>query len=195
MNWMFWRKKKQKNYTNYLWLLGLIPVALVGIVLRERPWRKSYQALKTHRDWQEGSRKQGRTGGPEKPADTRTGVERRKDRKQDRPEESVRSEVLTKYQDNRETAQFDAAQAQDREDDLEIIEGIGPKISGILKNAGVRTFDQLANTSLDRLEDILRDGGIRIAAPETWAEQSRLAANGDWDGLEDLKQRLHAGRR
>lgn len=195
MNLMFWRKKKQKSYMNYLWLLGLIPAAMIGIALRERPWRKSYQALKTHRDWQEGRKKQGRTGGPEKPADMRTGAERRNDSKQDRPEESVRSEVLTKYQDNRDTAQLDVAQSQDREDDLEIIEGIGPKISGILKNAGVRTFDQLASTSLEQLEEILRDGGIRIAAPETWAEQSRLAANDDWDGLEDLKQRLHAGRR
>ncbi len=194
MNLMFWRKKKQKNYMSYLWLLGLIPVALVGIVLRERPWRKSYQALKTHRDWQEGRKKQGKTGGPEKPANTRTGAERRSDRKEDRPEESVRSEVLTKYQDNRSSAEMEAAM-QDREDDLQIIEGIGPKISGILKNTGIRTYEQLANTSKEQLEEILQGGGVRIAMPETWPEQSRLAASGDWDELEDLKKRLHAGRR
>lgn len=194
MNLMFWRKKKQTNYLNYLWLLSIIPVGLIGFMLRERPWRKSYKALKTHRDWQEGRKKQGKTGGPEKPANMRTGAERRTDRKQDRQEESVRSEVLTKYQDNRSSADMEEAM-RDREDDLQIIEGIGPKISGILKNAGVRTFEQLANASKEQLEEILQEGGVRIAMPDTWPEQSRLAANGDLDELEDLKRRLHAGRR
>lgn len=124
----------------------------------------------------------------------RTGAERRNDRKEHRPEESVHSEVLTKYQDNRSNAALDAV-LQDREDDLEVIEGIGPKISSILRNAGIRTFDQLANTSREQLEEILQGGGVRIAMPETWPEQSRLAANGDWEGLEDLKKRLTAGRR
>lgn len=194
MNLLFWRKKKRKNYMDYLWLMSLIPVGLIAIALRERPWRKSYQTLRTHRDLQQGRKTQGKTGGPEQPANTRTGAERRNDSKQDRPEEAVRSEVLTKYQDNRRPSELDEAM-QERVDDLEIIEGIGPKISSILKNAGVRTFDQLANTDVEQLEEILREGGVRIAAPDTWAEQSRLAASGDWEGLEDLKRRLHAGRR
>lgn len=51
-------------------------------------------------------------------------------------------------------------------DDLKIIEGIGPKIEGILHDAGIRTFAELAAASASQLEQIVReDAGIRIASP------------------------------
>lgn len=80
-------------------------------------------------------------------------------------------------------------------DDLKIIEGIGPKISVILADAGIITFGQLANTDVAELERIVREeAGIRIANPASWPAQAALAASGDWDGLEELQNKLVAGR-
>ncbi len=80
-------------------------------------------------------------------------------------------------------------------DDLKIIEGIGPKIEGILHDAGIKTFDQLAATSVSVLEKIVReDAGIRIAFPDTWPEQAQLAADGKWAELEKLQDELKGGR-
>lgn len=80
-------------------------------------------------------------------------------------------------------------------DDLKIIEGIGPKIEGILHDAGINTFAELATTSVGKLEQIVReDAGIRIAFPETWSEQAQLAADGKWTELEQLQEELQGGR-
>ena len=79
-------------------------------------------------------------------------------------------------------------------DDLEIIEGIGPKIAGLLKAAGITTFAQLADADLARLQAILSAAKLRLADPTTWAEQARLAANGDWSALETLQNQLKGGR-
>jgi len=80
-------------------------------------------------------------------------------------------------------------------DDLERIEGIGPKIAGLLQAAGITTFTQLATADLGRLKQILSDAGIRIADPTTWAEQARLAAAGKWNELQALQDKLKGGRR
>ncbi len=80
--------------------------------------------------------------------------------------------------------------------DLKQIEGIGPKIEQLLNDHGIWTFAQLANTSVDRLRAILEAGGpnFRLADPTTWPEQARLAAEGAWDELRALQERLRAGR-
>lgn len=80
-------------------------------------------------------------------------------------------------------------------DDLKIIEGIGPKIEGILHEAGIYTFAALATTSVAQLEQIVReDAGIRVAFPDTWPEQAKLAAAGDWNTLATLQENLKGGR-
>lgn len=81
-------------------------------------------------------------------------------------------------------------------DDLKRIEGIGPKISGLLQEAGITTFAQLADTEVERLEQIVEDAGIgQIANPSTWPEQAALAAAAKWDELEALQDDLKGGRR
>ena len=81
-------------------------------------------------------------------------------------------------------------------DDLRRIEGIGPRISGILREAGITTFAQLAHTDVSRLRTILSESGLRAPAdPTTWPEQAKLAAAGDWDGLAALQAELERGRR
>jgi predicted flap endonuclease-1-like 5' DNA nuclease len=80
-------------------------------------------------------------------------------------------------------------------DDLTLIEGIGPKIAGILKEAGIETFAQLAISDVEALRALLLQANLRVNDPTTWPEQARLAAAGDWDGFEKLTSQLKGGRR
>lgn len=81
------------------------------------------------------------------------------------------------------------------DDDLELIEGIGPKIAGVLKDAGIATFAQLAATDVERLKGILHEGEIRIGDPTTWPEQAALLAAGKQEEFEKLTDELKGGRR
>jgi predicted flap endonuclease-1-like 5' DNA nuclease len=80
-------------------------------------------------------------------------------------------------------------------DDLKKIEGIGPKISMLLAEKGILTFAQLADQTPEQLQEVLDEASIRIANPTTWAEQAKLAAQGDWEQLADLQDNLKGGRR
>lgn len=81
-------------------------------------------------------------------------------------------------------------------DDLEIVEGIGPKIAQLLRQHGITTFVQLASSSPAEISAILEKGGpnFRIANPGTWPEQASYCVRNDWAGLKELQDRLTAGR-
>jgi len=81
--------------------------------------------------------------------------------------------------------------------DLQIVEGIGPKIAQILHDAGIPDLESLAKTATDNLNAILEKAGsrYRIHDPETWPEQAKLAAKEAWDALEKLQNQLKGGRR
>jgi predicted flap endonuclease-1-like 5' DNA nuclease len=81
-------------------------------------------------------------------------------------------------------------------DDLKRIEGIGPRISQLLQDAGILTFGQLAAAEVARLREIIADAGLSaLADPATWPEQAQLAADGDWEALQTLQDELAGGRR
>ena len=65
------------------------------------------------------------------------------------------------------------------------IEGIGPKIAEIFNNAGINTFAELADTKVEKLQEILVAAGSRYASkkPDSWAKQAKMAADGKWDEL------------
>ena len=79
--------------------------------------------------------------------------------------------------------------------DLKVVEGIGPKIESLLKEAGINTWQDLSNADVDRLQQILDGAGPRykMAVPRTWPEQAALAAAGDWAALKELQDRLQGG--
>jgi predicted flap endonuclease-1-like 5' DNA nuclease len=81
-------------------------------------------------------------------------------------------------------------------DDLRTIEGIGPKVAQILHEYGIATFAQLAQTDTHRLRAILEEAGppFKGMDPESWPEQARLAAQGEWDALKSLQDELDGGR-
>ena len=82
-------------------------------------------------------------------------------------------------------------------DDLKRIEGIGPKIAGLLNEAGISTFTQLSKASKKKLADVLQAAGarFRLAKPDTWQEQAKLAAAGKEDELKKLQAELKGGVR
>lgn len=84
---------------------------------------------------------------------------------------------------------------KDNPDDLKIVEGIGPKIEGLLKDAGITNWTDLAGSTEARLQEILDLAGprYRLAKPATWPKQASLAAQGKWDELKKLQDHLQGG--
>lgn len=80
-------------------------------------------------------------------------------------------------------------------DNLEKIEGIGPKINDVLHAAGIRTFAELAAADVERLRAIMLEAGLRVNDPTTWPEQAALAAAGKWEEFQALQDQLVGGRR
>jgi predicted flap endonuclease-1-like 5' DNA nuclease len=84
------------------------------------------------------------------------------------------------------------------QDDLSILDGIGPKISAVLGLAGIKSFSQLASTDEDRIRDILEAENpnlLRLTDPSTWFEQARMAADGNWEALSSRQDKLKSARR
>lgn len=82
-------------------------------------------------------------------------------------------------------------------DDLTKIEGIGPKISELLNEAGIVSFDDLESTESDTLKRLLEKAGKRFKMhdPSTWPEQAALASEGDWDELKKMQESLAGGKK
>lgn len=82
------------------------------------------------------------------------------------------------------------------ENDLTIVEGIGPKISELFHNHDIRTWAALANTSVDRCQEVLNSGGKRyeIHRPGTWPMQAEMAALGQWSQLKKWQDEHDYGK-
>jgi molybdopterin-containing oxidoreductase family membrane subunit len=81
-------------------------------------------------------------------------------------------------------------------DDLTRIEGIGPKIAEILSNNGITSFAELASSSYDTIKSYLDLAGPRYQMhdPTSWPDQAKLAAEGKWEELKNLQDRLDGGK-
>ena len=71
--------------------------------------------------------------------------------------------------------------------------GINAAIQQALQAAGITTFAHLAEADLAKLRQILQEAGLPAGDLETWLEQARLAASGDWQALAEWKERYAAG--
>ncbi len=77
-------------------------------------------------------------------------------------------------------------------DDLKKIEGIGPKIAETLNANGIVTFADLAKADPKQISEFIKDvRGNHV--PDTWPKQAGLAADGKWDELKELQDRLDGG--
>ena len=82
-----------------------------------------------------------------------------------------------------------------KQDVLTVVEGIGPKIAEHLTNGGIDTWQKLADSKVERLQEILTEAGPRYQMhnPTTWAQQAQLCVDGNWDELNALQDRLDGG--
>lgn len=83
-----------------------------------------------------------------------------------------------------------------KENDLTVVEGIGPKISQLFIDAGIATWRELGETSIEHCQKILDDAGDRYTVhnPGTWPRQAKLAADGEWQKLFDWQEQLDGGK-
>lgn len=79
---------------------------------------------------------------------------------------------------------------------LQVIEGIGPKMEEILKKNNIRTWKGLSTKSTAQLKAILKkEGGTYVMTnPEDWPRQAILASGGNWSRLVKLQKELDGGR-
>jgi large subunit ribosomal protein L21 len=80
-------------------------------------------------------------------------------------------------------------------DDIEIIEGIGPKIAAVLATNGITTFAKLAEAKADDITAMLKASGGRfsLANPASWAEQAALLRDGKMAEFQKLCDELVGG--
>jgi large subunit ribosomal protein L21 len=80
-------------------------------------------------------------------------------------------------------------------DDLKKIEGVGPKAAEAMINAGLDTFAKVAKADSKKIAEILTEASSRLAhlVTDTWPKQASLAAEGKWDELKELQDRLDGG--
>jgi large subunit ribosomal protein L21 len=80
-------------------------------------------------------------------------------------------------------------------DDIEIIEGIGPKIAKVLADNGITTFAKLAEAKAEDVTAMLKASGGRfsLANPASWAEQAALLRDGKMEEFKKLCDELVGG--
>lgn len=81
------------------------------------------------------------------------------------------------------------------ENDLTLINGIGPKTSALLQSHGITTWKGLADTEVDDLRRMLNDaGGIyKSLDPSSWPKQAIMAAQSEWRKLRIYQETLKKG--
>ncbi|MFY0712254.1 hypothetical protein J1D01_01140 [Seonamhaeicola sp. NFXS20] len=83
-----------------------------------------------------------------------------------------------------------------KENDLTVVEGIGPKIQGLFHNHDVKTWKALSECSIEKCQEVLKSGGDRFKMhnPGTWTKQAKLAYEGKWQELKDWQDQLDGGK-
>lgn len=80
-------------------------------------------------------------------------------------------------------------------DDLTKIEGIGPKTSAALIAAGISSFETLSTSSMADIQKVLdKEANLSHLDPTTWAAQSKMASNEEWEALQKWQDELDGGK-
>ncbi|WP_420320716.1 hypothetical protein [Flagellimonas sp.] len=83
-----------------------------------------------------------------------------------------------------------------KEDDLTLVEGIGPKIQDLFRNHGIKTWKDLSETSTVKCQEVLTSGGkrYRIHDPASWPMQAKMAYKGQWEELAKWQIKHKSGK-
>lgn len=118
--------------------------------------------------------------------------------KETKVEKSAVPEASEKTEKTQEAEKTPAPKAKSGKeaDDLTKIEGIGPKVAETLTEAGIDTFAKIGKSKAEDIKEILdkSEGHFSGQDPTTWPEQAQLAADGKWDELKVLQEKLHGGK-
>lgn len=81
-------------------------------------------------------------------------------------------------------------------DELQLVEGIGPKIAEQLRKKGFRTWADVAGTEPKRLREVLDEAGdhFHMHDPTTWPEQCKLMVENRWEELRKYQGKLNKVR-
>lgn len=81
--------------------------------------------------------------------------------------------------------------------DHTVVEGIGPKIAGLLTAAGITSWRALSETDPADLREILGAAGsrYRMHDPADWPRQAALLAKAQWSEFQELRQTLRRASR
>ena len=79
-----------------------------------------------------------------------------------------------------------------KHDDLQKLTGIGPTFASVLHRAGIHTYQQLAETSPQKLQALLIVEDEQFSKHDTssWPKQAALAAQGEWEQLKAYQDSL-----
>lgn len=97
---------------------------------------------------------------------------------------------------------FDAAAAKSifgkaiKQDDLKLVEGIGPKIQELFYSFKIKTWKDLSETSVDKCHEVLLSGGARYKMhdPASWPMQAKMAYEGKWKELYKWQEEHKRGK-
>ncbi len=83
-----------------------------------------------------------------------------------------------------------------KEDDLKIVEGIGPKIEQLFHSFDIKTWKALSEASVAKCQEVLDFGGdrYRIHDPSSWPMQAKMAYEGRWKSLIKWQDEHKAGK-
>lgn len=82
------------------------------------------------------------------------------------------------------------------QDDLKLVEGIGPKIAEQLNKHGLKTWADVATAKPAQLKKVLAEAGDRFQMhdPSSWPEQCRMMVEHRWDELRKYQRKLSSAR-
>ncbi len=111
--------------------------------------------------------------------------------------EKTEEKTTAKEETKKETPKKEVVEKADEaaDDNLTKIEGIGPKAAEALSNAGVDSYEKLAETDPEKIKEILTAASSRMAHldPTSWPKQAKMAADGKWDELKEWQDNAKAG--
>ena len=161
------------------------------VIVFKKKRRKGYRVKNGHRQALTEIVIEGITASGAKPAKKAEKAAPKKETKKAEPKAAAKTEAKKAAP----KAKPAAKKATGKADDLKKIEGAGPKAAEALVNAGYETFAKVAKAKPEELSNILSQASSRLAhlVTDTWPKQAKLAADGKWDELKELQDRLDGG--
>ncbi len=83
-----------------------------------------------------------------------------------------------------------------KQDDLKVVEGIGPKVEQLFHSFDIKTWKALAECSVASCKEVLDSGGehYRIHDPASWPMQAKMCYENKWANLKKWQDEHLGGK-